>query len=53
MAKNILWLTVILVFVSFLIAYFNGDDIGVSPRIIMFSALGVLAICESIEKTKS
>ena len=52
MAKNLLWLMVIIGFLSSILFYFEGEDVGVFTKILTWSGLGVLAICESIEKSK-
>ena len=49
MARLILWVTVIIVFLSSIISMFTGDDLKDHSYVLMFSALGVLAIGESIE----
>ena len=50
MAKYLLWFIVILGFLALIISHSSGEDIGLFPRIVIFSCLGVLAICESIQK---
>lgn len=52
MAKLILWIMVILSFITAIIAYSTGEDIGLFAKILLWSGLGVLATCESIEKSK-
>lgn len=53
MAKSILWFIVILGFIAGYLSYSTGDDIGMFTRITVISSLGILALCESIEKIKS
>lgn len=50
MAKYILWLMVTLIFITGIIAYYSGDKLELFTKILMWSGLGILAICESIEK---
>lgn len=52
MAKVMLWLIVMTVLVSSAIVYIFGGDVGSDARLVAISCLGVLAICESIEKLK-
>lgn len=47
MAKCLLWATVILCTLGLLA---GGGDAGLFPNILLFSCLGVLAVCETIEK---
>jgi magnesium-transporting ATPase (P-type) len=49
-AKYILWLMVILCFIVGIVSYYNGDEFEMFTKILMWSGLGILAICESIEK---
>lgn len=50
MARIVLWLMVILGFISMLIKTFNGYSVDTSMfnRIVIYSALSVLALCETI-----
>jgi hypothetical protein len=50
MAKIILWFLVIVGIISHVQAYYSGDDVGVFTKAFVLSALGVLALCEAIEK---
>lgn len=50
MAKILLWLMVILTLVASVILIQNGEGVGLSTKIMTWSAVAVLAICESIEK---
>lgn len=52
MAKSLLWFMVILGFISGIIAYNTGEELGVFTKILIWSGIGVLAICEAIEQSK-
>lgn len=50
MAKYSLWGLVVLIFMFGLIAHYNGETLDLFTKILLWSALGILALCESIEK---
>lgn len=52
MAKCILWLFVITGFILSIDANQDGTHMGLYSKIAILSSLGILAICESIEKSK-
>ena len=52
MAKYILWFAAILAFVTITAEYKNGEDIQLFTKVLFWSILSILAICESIEKSK-
>lgn len=52
MAKQILWSIVALGFLFAILFHLMGDDVGAFTKIVILSALAVLSLCESIEKSK-
>lgn len=50
MAKSLLWLIFILHFIAGMIIAYDGGEVSLTTTIVTLSILGVLAICESIEK---
>jgi hypothetical protein len=52
MAKTILWIFVIIGFIVLINDYKNGTSVELYTKIIILSSLGVLSICESIERGK-
>lgn len=52
MAKRMLWMIIIVAFVSSTIISLNGGNVGLPTSVMILSILGVLAVCESIEKLK-
>jgi hypothetical protein len=52
MAKVILWFFVISGFVIGAVTSHSGVELELFTRISILSGLGILAICESIEKSK-
>ena len=52
MAKSLLWFMVILGFILGIITYNTGEKLELFTKILIWSGVGVLAICESIEKSK-
>ncbi|MEK4970748.1 hypothetical protein MKX29_24390 [Cytobacillus sp. FSL R7-0696] len=52
MAKFLLWIVVVLGLISSITLYQNGEGVSLFTRILIWSSVGVLALCESIEKLK-
>ena len=50
MAKSLLWLGFILAFVAIGVEVHNGEHVQLFTKILFWSFLGILSICESIEK---
>lgn len=51
-AKGLLWFMVIIGFIAGYLSYSSGGDVEMFTRITVISSLGILALCESIEKSK-
>jgi hypothetical protein len=52
MAKTILWIFVIIGFIVLINAHKHGMSLAPYTKIAILSSLSVLAICESIERSK-
>ena len=52
MARLFLWVVVVIVILATCISTFTGDNLHDHAYVLLFSALGVLAVCESIESSK-
>lgn len=52
MARLFLWVAVLIVILATCISTFTGDDLNDQAYVLLFSCLGVLAVCESIDGLK-
>lgn len=53
MAKRLLQVMVVVGFLISILFQIGGMEVELFTKILIWSGVGVLAICESIEKTKS
>lgn len=50
MAKSLLWIIFTLHFIAGMIIAYAGEEVSLTTTILSIGILGVIAICESIEK---
>lgn len=53
MAKILLWILFFIHFITMILLVQTGQSVSNGDHIIVWAVLGVLAICESIEKVKA